>query len=167
MCFCSSFLCATTHHPPPCLPTIPPVSHGSRSQTHQYHPLISCIFEFDWSTPRTLLPPHIPIYPTFSALSSQSGLLFFDHAFPSLHSFIATFGIFLYPVPTLLPTYQPPTYLPTTQPDHPHPILLPAVHHQQTYTQVRTRENILLEIFATAPQHSLSLSRRHLGRSRW
>jgi hypothetical protein len=125
-----------------CQPSLP-LSRRSRSQLVDITPpSISCTFEFDRSTPWTVYPPHIPTYPTFSSLSSQSGLLL-----PSLHALLhphSSSHLIVLVSHTYLSTHLP-TYLLTHTPHlgHPHP---PA----NTYLQTYTRENVPLEIFATA-----------------
>ena len=127
------------HHHHVCQPSLP-LSPG---RGHNYPPSVSCTFEFDRSTPWTFYPPHIPTYPTFS-VSYQSGLLFPSLlALPSPRSFIVTFCSFLYSIPTFLLTY-----LSTLSPLR--LILGPPRLPANTFLQTCMRENVLLEIFATA-----------------
>jgi hypothetical protein len=108
-------------------PPLPFLAHSSL--TGQHHGLLP--------TPHTYLShifqPLITVWPTITFFTCPSFSTLIRHRICS----------FLYPIPTF-PTHLP-TYLLTHTPHlgHPHP---PA----NTYLQTRTRENVPLEIFATA-----------------
>ena len=113
-----------------------------------YHPpSISCTFEFNWSTPLTFYSPQNTYLPNIRSLLSQSGLLFhYLHVLLHTHSsshFAFLYSISLFYSPTYLPSHP---YATSSQPS-------PLLVHQppaNTFLQTCTREDILLEIFATA-----------------
>jgi len=114
-----------------------------------YPPSISCIFEFNQSTPWTFYPPHIPTYTTFAvsyhSLASYFLLYmsFLLYAHSSSHFCFLIFHTYL---STHLPIY-PLTHTPLLR-----TLSSPLLVHQppaNTFLQTCTREVLLLEIFTT------------------